>query len=602
MRIRSILTLIALACCLASSAQEKPKELPSSEALTIRTTPLGDSQGGVVTRITFLLKVDEALPVEAPLIVQGSILHQGSVVRNFRISLKPSERNAADLIQTLPPGEVEIEARLLVDSSESQPMLMAKNSVKITTALTGKEFIAEEGDGAEAIIAEGVIPESTGTIRILPPRRDLAPNLFVVEVEARPPVQRVEFFVEGKKIFTKNAPPYRAELDLGSIPKRVEVRVVGYDKSGRYVDADAWVVNERETPLEVKITRTETADGVSHFKLSVQNPKGNRLKSVVLFAGDRKVMEWSRPPYAVDIITTQLAGAQFMRASATDETNYEASDLLFLDGSRYMEEIEVNLIELPVSVVDITGAPIVDLKQSEFTVLEDKKPQKITSFAFSSDLPLSVGMIVDHSGSMLKRIDAARNAAIAFFEQILTPRDRAFFGGFAYDATKISPFVSNVESLKSQVAGMAGAEGGTALYDAIVSGLYKFRTVPGRKALIIVTDGEDTVSRIDYADMLAYVRASRVPIFFIGIGLSPMDFTATSKMKTLAAETGGVAYFVKAVQDLTSTYDQLEKELRSQYLIGYYAESTKKDERYRTVDVQTNRKGAKARTIRGYIP
>jgi len=162
--------------------------------------------------------------------------------------------------------------------------------------------------------------------------------------------------------------------------------------------------------------------------------------------------------------------------------------------------------------------------------------------------------------------------------------------------------VTNVDSLKTQVSNMPAAEGGTALYDAIISGLYKFRTVPGRKALILVTDGEDTVSRTTYADMLSYVRASRVPIYFIGIGLSGMDFSATSKMKNLAAETGGVAYFVKNVSELTATYEQLEKELRSQYLIGYSAESTKKDERYRTVDVQTSRKGAKVRTIRGYIP
>jgi VWFA-related protein len=126
--------------------------------------------------------------------------------------------------------------------------------------------------------------------------------------------------------------------------------------------------------------------------------------------------------------------------------------------------------------------------------------------------------------------------------------------------------------------------------------------VSGRKALIMVSDGEDTVSRLPYDDMLKYVRASRVPIYFIGIGISALDFNATSKMKNIAAETGGVAYFIRNVEDLEQTYERLESELRSQYLIGYYGESTKKDERYRAIEVETTREGAKVRTIRGYIP
>ena len=220
----------------------------------------------------------------------------------------------------------------------------------------------------------------------------------------------------------------------------------------------------------------------------------------------------------------------------------------------------------------------------------------------STNLPISVGILVDHSGSMKQRLSAAREAAITFFEGIITPRDRAFFGAFAWDPSSMSPFVSNVASLKSQVVSMPEAEGGTALYDAIVSGLYRFRSVQGRKALIMVSDGEDTVSRLSFDDMLRYVRASRVPIYFIGIGISALDFTATSRMKNIAAETGGVAYFIRDVDELGPTYEKLEAELRSQYLIGYYAESTKKDDRYRTVEVQTTRDGAKVRTIRGYIP
>ena len=124
----------------------------------------------------------------------------------------------------------------------------------------------------------------------------------------------------------------------------------------------------------------------------------------------------------------------------------------------------------------------------------------------------------------------------------------------------------------------------------------------GRKALIILTDGEDTTSRIAYDDMLAYARSARVPLYFIGIALGITDIGGSSKMKTLAAETGGIAYFIRDVKQLNATYAQLEKDLRSQYLIAYNTETTKKDQKYRTVEVRADRANVVVRTIRGFIP
>ena len=197
---------------------------------------------------------------------------------------------------------------------------------------------------------------------------------------------------------------------------------------------------------------------------------------------------------------------------------------------------------------------------------------------------------------------ATKTAAIEFFKDIIKGQERAFIAGFAFDATKLAPFVADVSVLQQQVEAIPDAGGGTALYDAIITGLYRFRNLQGRKAMIVLTDGEDTTSRITYDDMLTYVRASRVPIYFIGIGLGFTDISGTSKMKSLAAETGGVAYFIKDVKQLKDTYAQLEKDLRSQYLLSYYSESTKKDTKYRTVEVKVDRPDAKVRTIRGFIP
>ena len=145
----------------------------------------------------------------------------------------------------------------------------------------------------------------------------------------------------------------------------------------------------------------------------------------------------------------------------------------------------------------------------------------------------------------------------------------------ASDPSRNAPFVSDVSSLVMQVNAIAGAGGGTALYDAIVTGLYRFRGVEGRRALVIITDGEDTTSRLSYDDMLTYARAARVPLYFIGIGMG----LAGGTMKSLAAETGGFAVMINNVNKLPEAYKKLQADLRSQYLLAYRAESSKTDDR-----------------------
>lgn len=590
---RKLSAILFLLAAFSVAAQD------SRERLAISLEPIGDSDSGVVTRVTFKFLAPIDAEPGAELALQGSFLQNGTVLRNFRYVIPPERPRQLTAVQTFAEGTADVEVRLMQAAEEDEPpLLIFKTAASLPVNKTGKLYAGSAEEGAESAFAEGLVPESAGAVRILPPERDIAPNLFKIAVAVRAPVTRVEFWVEGKRIMARNAPPYSVELDLGKLPKRVEVRAIGFDKYSRYVDADAFIVNERDTPLEVKITRTETPDGVSHFKLSVQNPKGTNLRSVSLYAGDRKLQEWDGPPYAIDLPTAQLAGVDLVRASVIDETGYEAADVVFLSGDRFIEQVDVNLVELPISVSDAAGNPVANLGQPSFTVFENGKPQTITSFHYGSDLPISAGVLLDHSGSMDKRMDAAKSAAVSFFRRILKKDDRAFISSFAADTSRNTPFVSEVATLESQVSAIPKAEGGTALYDAIITGLYRFRNVQGRKALIIIADGEDTTSRMTYREMLAYARASRVPLYFIGIGFLIGD----SRMKSLAAETGGIAYFVRHVNDLPETYRKLEEDLRSQYLIGYQTESSKTDTEYRTVEVKVDRPDAKVRTIHGYLP
>lgn len=594
---RMLRSLLCALCVLAAPF------LAADGAVTVTLEPLGDTDAGVAARVSFRFAKPPEVTEDSALVLQGSFMQNGKILRNFRYVVEPEKNGEAKTVQVFAEGEAVIETRLLVDdTAESSPLLLGKSTDTFKIEKTNKVYVADLEDGAEAVLAEGVLPESMGAVKIRSPRRDVAPNLFIVNVDVLPPVKRVEFWVEGKKVIARNAPPYTAELDLGKLPKRVEVKAVGFDAQGRYVDADAFIVNERETPLEVKITRTETPDGLAHFKLSVMNPKNTNIKSVVLFAGDRKLHEWTRPPYAIDIPAARLAGYEFVRASAIDATGYEASDLMFLSGDRYIEEIEVNIVELPVQVTDAGGVPIPGLTEKNFSIFENGQPKQVAAFNYAANLPLSVGVLLDHSRSMEKRIGEAKTAASEFFRSIIKVNDRGFIAGFSAEPGRSAPFVGDPGALEAQVSAIPDVGGSTALYDAIVTGLYRFRNIQGRKALIVITDGDDTSSRLSYDDMLVYARSARVPLYFIGIGFGFGSFGGPQTMKNLAAETGGVMYLIRNVSQLGETYKQLEADLRSQYLLTYRTESTKKDTAYRTIEVKVDRPDAKVRTIRGFIP
>ena len=335
-------TLFAAALLLVSAiaaAQDAPKPL------SIALEPLGDRDGGVVTRVVFRFANPRAI-TDAGLFLEGSFRQAGKVPRSFRYAVPrkrdrmvmhntlakngelvrhtrfavlPDQRNEVSAVHIFAEGAAEIDAWLVLEGDNDGPsVLVAKAIETFTLTKTDRPYVAEEEAEAEEEKAE---PEVQGPVT-LRASRDGASKLFVVNADVLPPVKRVEFWIEGKRVLARNAPPYLTELDLGDSPNGVALRAIGFDAAGRYVDADAYVVGEGETSLAVKITRTRTPDGLSHFKLSVRNPKGTRLKSVVLYAGDRQLHAWDRPPFMLSLATD----AECVRAVVIDDAGAEATD------------------------------------------------------------------------------------------------------------------------------------------------------------------------------------------------------------------------------------------------------------------------------------
>jgi hypothetical protein len=157
--------------------------LAADGKINISIEPLGDSaQGGVVTRVSYHFAIPTDAPSGVPLVLTGSISQNGEVVKRFRYPIEAATPNPLTSVQTLQPGDAEIDAKLMVPLEEQTPVILAKATQTFTIAKSNKPYIAKEGDDAESILAEGIVPETSGAVKIIPPRGGVAANHFILEL------------------------------------------------------------------------------------------------------------------------------------------------------------------------------------------------------------------------------------------------------------------------------------------------------------------------------------------------------------------------------------------------------------------------------------
>ena len=288
-------------------------------------------------------------------------------------------------------------------------------------------------------------------------------------------------------------------------------------------------------------------------------------------------------------------------ASLKDDAGQQppVEDLVMINTPQFMEEVNVHLIELPTTVIR-NGHPVNDLPETAFKVLDEGKPVKVTKFEHVNNLPLSIGLAIDTSASMQPRMDEARKAGSQFFSNVMRKSDRAFLVSFDTQPQLIQRWSPNLADVNAGLAKLR-AEESTALYDAIVYSLYNFVGIRGQKALVLITDGKDTSSKFSFEQALEYARRAAVPIYAVGIGIRGTDVDVRYKLGKFCSETGGNAYYIENAIELTRIYGEIQNELRSQYILGFYpADSVKPGSKWREVSVQVS--DGRAKTIRGYYP
>lgn len=251
---------------------------------------------------------------------------------------------------------------------------------------------------------------------------------------------------------------------------------------------------------------------------------------------------------------------------------------------------DVNLVLVNVTVTDPYGRLVTGLDQENFRVFEDGKEQEIMRFA-EDDVPISIGMIFDVSGSMTDKIAKSRMAAVQFFKTA-NPADEFFLVDFADRAELATMFTSSIEELQNRLL-FSAPKGMTALLDAVYLGMSEMKGARNaRKALLIISDGGDNHSRYDYSDVKRFLRETDVQIYAIGIidpdacDRTPEECAGPGFLQGLASMTGGRSFTVKNLDDLGDIATKISMELRNQYVVGYRPRNTTRDGKWRKIKVK----------------
>jgi VWFA-related protein len=286
-------------------------------------------------------------------------------------------------------------------------------------------------------------------------------------------------------------------------------------------------------------------------------------------------------------------------------------------------KVDVDVVSLYCTVHNKQNGLVSTLTKDDFQLAEDGKPQTIKYFSRETDIPLTMGLLVDVSGSQQNLIEVERQAASQFFSSMMKQKDEAFLISFGADSDLLQDLTGSPRSLQQGLSrlklnmGYSGPTAGpvptmnkargTVLYDAVYLAAHDMLAhESGRKAIILITDGEDEGSKLNIKEAMEAAQKADSIIYSIlyvdrqFYGGFSVGYSGESALKQMSDETGGRVFTVSGKNTLSSIFNQIQEEMRTQYLIGYSPTNQNKDGSYRKIDLKTHDKDQKVQVRKGY--
>ena len=538
----------------------------------------------------------------------GEIVRDGSLFETFRYRF---DVPASDLFEGavpmvfrryIRPGPVEILLKL--EDLHSRRFARMRRTVEVPdpweldSSRPRAEFFQLLGE------ANAAAQRGQTTIRLVPLEEgQIQVGLVRFRTISAGDLEEVTFFLDDTPIMTKRRPPFSLELNLGEIAASHLLGVVARDAEGVEVARDEILINQGGQRFRIRLTEPRSdrsyRDSLSAVA-QVEVADGDELDRVEFFLNERRVATLFQPPFSQPV-RLDTGGLAYIRAVAHLTDGGSTEDVVFVNAPDYVEEIDVQYVELYATARDARGRPLLDLTEADFEVLEDGERQEIRRFEYVRDLSIHAGILLDTSSSMTDSLDQVTETALQFAQETIRPRDRMTLISFANRPEVAVKFTNSVEQISLALESLR-AVGGTALYDSLVFALHYFDGVKGQKALLLLSDGQDESSRFDFEGALSVAQRAGVAVYAVGLEEVGENRDARAVLDRFARETGGRAFFIDELDELGAIFQTIQAELRSQYLIAYQSTSSKDASEFRRVEVQVDRRGADVRTSSGYYP
>ena len=309
-----------------------------------------------------------------------------------------------------------------------------------------------------------------------------------------------------------------------------------------------------------------------------------------------------KPKTVLVLLIGIVTVAGFARSSPQSESNQDTL------------RVTVDLVNVQFSVTDRRGRFVPGLTAQDFKVEEDGRRQEIRNFARENELPLTLALLVDTSPSVRPVFDEEKTTAQSFLESILRQKDLALIMGFDRSVTLVQDYTDNVKLLKRAIDELE-IGGGTSVYDAVyLASKEKLQDEAGRKAIILVSDGEDTTSKVRFNESLVAAHQSDTVIYGIFNSVRGGFFPYGRRrsgpilgnggdlgtLKKYSEETGGSTFVISNENSFRKIFDQIAQELRSQYSLGYFSLNNARDGKYRQIKITARDSGYTVKARKGY--
>ncbi len=445
--------------------------------------------------------------------------------------------------------------------------------------------------------------DPTSAIRIVPPERGYGELLSgPVEIEPLiidPRIVEVEFFLDDTSIRLVRKRPFRTRIRLAEPPRQQKLEVLAYGRDRAYLGRDEYLLNEVDRPFVVRIAAMSRfqADGNAAIRVaaSLSLPRTATLEQVDFYRSDalvEAVRDFGREATAGAPRTIQVAAVidgglpdDFIRVVARLADGREREDAQLLHGADYQSEIDIQLAQFQVLVTDRDGDPVSGLSPEDFEIREHGRRRPAIALHTAYDVPLVLGLAVDSSDSMLPTWSRLKYIARSFLATAVTPDDRAFLVDFDDTVRLVQPLTRDRPLLSERLDRMIPM-GGTALNDGLLFSLLQYGSEPGRRALVVITDGADQHSRSNPEQSSEFAERLGLPIYFIELDNSRAGTSGAvalrrnrERLRRIAEETGGRLFHLELHGDtrwwaepIERVFGQIEEDLRHQHVLTYYTD------------------------------